>query len=98
MDPTNIESFPSIGCCYVVYADGEPVYIGQTNNTRRRINSHGFNSMRYSNHINTPWGAFKSVFVKCRFASKYGEWAMTELRLIRKIKPKFNMVHKERAA
>lgn len=94
-DPSMPEEIPELPCCYVVYANGNPCYVGQTNNARRRIQSHNFNLMQYSSHIETAWGVFKDVFIKCKFPKKYGLWAMIELRLIKKMQPKFNQTYNQ---
>ncbi len=92
-DPIESWTLPSLPCCYVFYLDGIPSYVGQSNNLKRRILNHFLEPMRYSARIETPWGNFREVFIKCKFPKKYGEWAMLELRLIRKLRPKFNKVN-----
>lgn len=78
--------------CYVVYIDGKIAYIGQSINVRKRFSMHGFNFAHYSNDYDTPWGQFDSVVIKVRFGDRYGDWAMRELRLIKRIKPHLNCV------
>ena len=48
----------------------------------------------------TRWGSFKSVVIKARFASKNGDWAAREIRLIDRLQPQLNCVRgpKARAA
>lgn len=75
--------------CYAFYMDGELVYIGQTQNLRSRLGMHNVRPGYYGEMI-TPWGTCKSVSLKIKTAIKYGEWAMRELRLIRRLKPPSN--------
>ena len=75
--------------CYVVYLNGKLVYVGQSANTKKRIQNHGFR-FGYSNVIYTPWGQADDVLFKVKYTKKYGDWAMIELRLIKRLKPKYN--------
>jgi hypothetical protein len=77
--------------CYAVYLDGSLSYIGQTTNLKKRFLNYGITT-GYGDSFVTPWGSFSTVRVKVRYASKYGDWAMRELRLIRRLKPAFNCV------
>ncbi|MGS0573485.1 GIY-YIG nuclease family protein [Xanthomonas oryzae pv. oryzicola] len=72
-------SLPPLPCCYVVYQGSELLYIGQTNNLRERFGYH-------AGHARFPTG-FR---LKVRFGERYGDWAMRELRLIRRIRPPMN--------
>jgi excinuclease UvrABC nuclease subunit len=83
--------FPQRPGCYAIYCDGILSYIGQTTNLYKRIYSYNFR-VGFSPMIITPWGSFNHVLVKFRVPRVYGEWAMTELRLIRRLQPKFNCV------
>lgn len=83
---------PNSAGCYVVYAHGKPIYVGQTTNLRKRIKSYEFNYARYSNGIHTPWGLCDDLFLKIRPSIRYGDWAMIELRLIKRLQPRFNCV------
>ena len=78
--------------CYAIYADGELVYIGQTHNLRKRLDAHGCVVARYSNSFATAWGIFRGVVVKYRRIDRHGDWAMHELRLIRRLRPRGNRV------
>ena len=82
--------FPTKPACYVFYLDGKPSYVGQASNLHKRILNHNIRLGWGSSWI-TPWGCFKNVFVKVRFSDKYGDWAMREMRLIKKLRPKFNI-------
>lgn len=84
---------PDLPACYVVYLDGKLTYIGHTSNLRKRLyGGHQINFARYSHTIDTPWGFADSVRVKAHFGTRYGEWAMRELRLIHKLRPPANCV------
>lgn len=70
---------PPLPCCYCVYLDATLLYIGQTNNLRERFAYH-------SAHKKFPRG----FYLKARFGDRYGDWAMRELRLIRRLQPPMN--------
>ena len=76
---------------YVIFADGVPVYVGSTTNLRSRLFAgHQINFSRYSAYFDTPWGQFRDVGIAYRPSKRFGDWAMVELRLIRRLQPKFN--------
>lgn len=75
---------------YAIYIDGVLVYIGSTNNIKSRMCQHQICLARYSNSVVTPWGYFTDVKIKIRRSQCFGDWAMIELRLIRKLRPRFN--------
>lgn len=79
---------------YAIYVDGELVYIGQSVNIRNRLKMHNIR-YSYGNSIIVPWGdgRCKTCHVKVSYSKKYGDWAMRELRLIKRLKPKFNVLH-----
>jgi excinuclease UvrABC nuclease subunit len=85
-------SFPYISRhpgVYVIYGDGKIIYIGQSFDVKSRITNHKIRC-GFSNNIFTPWGFYRDIKIKVKYAAKYGDWAMNELRLIKKIKPPFN--------
>lgn len=91
---------PPLPACYAIYWNGELVYVGQSVDLRNRFHLHRFRH-GYGNNIHTPWGeaAGTDVFiVKAKFCGPYGSWAMREVRLIAKLRPKFNVHHKGRKA
>lgn len=97
-DAMRPEHMPRLPACYAVYLDGQLVYIGQTVDLKNRFYEHKFR-FGYGKNIHAPWGSFpdKCVFsVKAKFSGRYGEWAMREIRLIRKLNPSFNSHHKRR--
>ena len=83
--------FPRRPACYVVYLDGQLSYVGQASDLAKRISSHGIRLGYGSSYLST-WGQFKSIVVKARFCTRYGDWAARELRLIRRLQPRFNCV------
>lgn len=89
-------SFPAEPACYAVIvptgSGSRVVYVGQTNNLRLRICQHGIKVRGYSDvsPVSTPWGSWRGVTVKAHFGVRYGDWAMRELRLIRRLNPWFN--------
>lgn len=77
--------------CYVIYCDEQLVYVGQSTNVQKRIKSYDFGYTRYSNTgIHTPWGLCRKLVIKIRKSIRYGDWAMVELRLIKRLQPKLN--------
>jgi excinuclease UvrABC nuclease subunit len=90
---------PAVPGCYVIYFDGVPVYVGQSNNLRSRLSRHNFRHS-YACSVHTPWGELPNKVVitaKYKASRRRGDWAMWELRLIHRLKPDFNQTHKGRA-
>lgn len=83
--------FPSIPACYVIYLDGVVTYIGQTIHLAKRMYAYEFR-YAYSNNVITPWGFTHRLIVKYRPSIRYGDWAMIELRLIKRLQPPQNCV------
>lgn len=83
---------PSTAGVYAIYIDGELVYVGSSSNINHRFSNHGINFCRYSSGIQTPWGHVRDLRIKYRKSDVYGDWAMHELRLIRRTKPRFNSI------
>jgi excinuclease UvrABC nuclease subunit len=88
----DLTHIPKVAGCYAVYCNKKLIYVGQSTNVNKRIASYEFNYTRYSDSIHTPWGICKSLMIKIRKSVKYGDWAMIELRLIKRLKPRFNCV------
>lgn len=76
-------------CVYAVYADGQLIYIGQTVDLRNRMSEHRI-MYSHSGNIQSPWGLFDSVTLKVSWSRHYGDFAMRELRLIRRLRPLAN--------
>lgn len=85
------DSIPARGGVYVIYINDRIAYIGQTGNLRARIRSHQFRPT-YGNSMHTPWGYFDVVYGKIKISKRFGDWAMDELRLIRRLQPPINCV------
>lgn len=81
---------PSKPGVYAVYGDGELIYIGQSSDLRERLRRHNIRPS-YGRGTHSPWGDFDSMHVKVRVGGKFGEWAMVEIRLIHRIRPRFNV-------
>lgn len=79
---------------YAIYVDGVLSYVGQTVNLRNRMKMHNIR-FSYGNSIIIPWGdgCCKSCVVKASYSLRYGDWAMRELRLIRRLSPQYNVLH-----
>lgn len=76
----NAFHLPSLPCCYVIFsAAGSVLYVGQTTNLRNRFRTH-----RQGKAF--PAGSY----FKARFGERYGDWAMRELRLIKRLRPPMN--------
>jgi len=89
---------PSKPCVYAVYFDKELVYIGQTNSLKNRFGGHAFR-YGYAKNIHTPWQdvpSFVKIQIKAKFTERLGDWAMWEIRLIRRLKPLFNKHHRDK--
>ena len=89
--------FPPVAGCYVIYLDGKIGYIGCSLNLRERIRVHRIR-WSYGSDIITPWGHFSRLHVKYKVTQKYGDWAMLELRLIRRLQPRYNKLGRGRLA
>jgi hypothetical protein len=83
---------PHQPACYVIYLDGELSYIGQTTDLSKRIAGHGIRIGYGSGYITNDWGYYDNVVIKARFSTRFGDWAMRELRLIARLQPRLNCV------
>lgn len=92
------DKFPNKPCVYAVYFDDELVYVGQSNSLSNRFSGYAFR-YGYGKNIHTPWEDVSSsvrIDVKAKFSEKLGDWAMWEIRLIRRLKPIFNSHHRNK--
>lgn len=80
---------PGLPACYVVYLDGVLSYVGQTHNLRERLKGHRLRH-GYAKNFHTPWGSPLKLVIKARFPDRHGDWAMRELRLLKRLKPGAN--------
>lgn len=76
---------------YVIYGNGKLLYVGQAINVRKRFYNYRLR-FGYGGGIITPWGYFHSIVAKIHYSEKYGDWAMREIRLIRRLRPPMNCV------
>lgn len=84
------EDLPHVTCCYVVLSPGwGPVYVGQTVNLRTRFKQHGFRIVD-GRWVSKKRGAWKALVFKRRIVERFGDWAMHERRLIRRLRPSHN--------
>lgn len=90
----DLESRPAT---YVVIGDGVVQYVGSTRNLRARMAGRlpvGHTTGRMEDWwVQSLWGDFKFLEFKVRYSTKYGDWAMRELRLIRRLRPLHNIHH-----
>lgn len=74
---------PRIAACYVIYVDRKVIYIGQTQNLRQRFSVH----VSARNGLGLQHIDPARVTVKVNRGMRYGDWAMRELRLIKRLLP-----------
>ena len=74
---------PAWPCCYAIFIDGALVYIGQTENLQRRMQQH-------RNKGATKGVDRSRLVLKAKLPRRFGEWAMTEIRLIKRLRPMLN--------
>lgn len=94
------DELPRKAGCYAIYLDGQLVYIGQSNDIRNRFSEHKIRYC-YSKEVATPWGDFPDtsiITVKVKESRRLGDWAMWEIRLIRRLRPVFNRHHRRARA
>lgn len=80
-DGAELFNLPNRPCCYVIYIGGKVAYVGSTENLKARMAKHFF--------VNRGWPTHDFI-LKAKFPRRLGEWAMTEIRLIRRLKPELN--------
>lgn len=84
---------PSLPGVYVVILDGRAIYVGQSENIRLRfISQHRVK--RTGNIVKTPWGELPvkdTLRIKFKISRRMGDWAMWEVRLIKRLRPEFNV-------
>jgi excinuclease UvrABC nuclease subunit len=96
--PSKDKVFPDAPCVYAIYFDGDLVYVGQTTSLSNRFGGHAFR-YSYGKSIITPWQEVPSdtrITIKASGSLRLGDWAMREIRLIRRLKPIFNTHHKNK--
>lgn len=91
-DPTEYWKIPAVAAVYALLLDGRVMYVGQTQNLFRRFNAYHMRD-GYGGGTFTPWGQFRGeIVLKFSPSKRYGDWAMRELRLIRRLQPAWNCV------
>lgn len=93
MNGLGIPRFPG---AYAIYFGDELVYVGQSNDIGTRFYEHKFR-YGYCKNIITPWGDIPEsvkVTLKVKRTRVVGDWAMWEIRLIRRLCPRFNQHHR----
>lgn len=91
-------ALPRCAGVYAIYFDDELVYIGQSVDIYNRFSEHSIR-YGYAQNIITPWGDLPStakVRVKVKRSRRLGDWAMHEIRLIHRLRPRLNRHHKGR--
>jgi excinuclease UvrABC nuclease subunit len=94
----NPDRLPRVAGVYAIYFDNELVYVGQSNDIGARLTRHAI-KFGYDSNIHTPWGSIPDsvkVTAKVKRSRVLGDWAMWEIRLIHKLKPRFNCTYLER--
>lgn len=88
--PDTGDAVPKDAGVYAVCYQGGVIYVGSTCSLYKRMLGHQF-SRRRGGSVNTPWGTAKTrLTIKCRPARCFGEQAMAELRLLRRLRPRCN--------
>jgi hypothetical protein len=91
-DPLKYWALPEVPAVYVICVNGRAMYVGQTINLFRRFNAY---RMRAAFGVGalTPWGQVEGdLSLKFSRSRRFGDWAMRELRLIRRLRPVWNCV------
>lgn len=99
-DPVYPRSLPRAPGVYVILLDGVAVYVGQSADVRGRLNAHNIRP-GYGGELITPWKivtpAPALIEGRAKLSRRFGDWAMWELRLIRSLRPRFNVSFASRA-
>lgn len=90
-----IGAIPAKPGVYCLISDGEVIYIGQSVNLQHRIRQH-----RIHNGFSPQHRIPKAENISCKYklSAVFGDFAMWEMRLIRRLKPKFNCTHAGRTS
>jgi excinuclease UvrABC nuclease subunit len=95
-DPMSCHLLPDIPCVYCLKLNGLVVYVGSTIRLRSRFYEHKIQH-GYAKNIVLPWlsvGNDTEITLKVKSSKKYGDWVMDEMRLIKKLSPIYNKMHK----
>lgn len=83
--PLQLDEKPAV---YAVYdGDNGLIYVGETTNLRSRFQQHNFVLSHYS--LNYRGNQFDAVdiLIKAKYSKKFGQEAMVERRLIKRLRP-----------
>jgi len=83
----SLHDLPFVPGCYVISLPGQVFYIGSAVNLRVRLFAHQRSGQTLGIFLRENAGR---AVVKYRPSTTYGDWAMRELRLIRKLQPCLN--------
>ena len=82
---------PEVAACYAIYKNsGELVYIGSTKNLSERMAGHRHGGPNGKPRSSMKISEMRQMVIKYKTSKRYGEWLMTEARLIRRLKPPLN--------
>lgn len=93
-----LQDFRREPATYVIFGDGVTQYVGSTKNLRARMSRRlptvlQMGRSHWDWKVRTEWGDFDTFEMKARYSTKYGDWLMRELRLIKRLKPACNVQH-----
>lgn len=97
-NPYNKKTLPDCAGVYVIYRGRRIIYIGSSTRMRHRWSAHCLDACPAMYHMKAakPWPLFDSLSGKYSLSRRLGDWAMREIRLISRIKPKMNTHHTKR--
>lgn len=81
------EDAPDFSGVYAVFNADGLLYIGSSVAVVNRFRQHGIRFRANAGMVSTPWGDFEHITIKVRKSERYGDWAMIELRLLRRLRP-----------
>jgi excinuclease UvrABC nuclease subunit len=84
---------PAVPGCYIVCAPGAPLYVGSTINLFSRLTM-GHRVEIFGTKLRSKSFGNIIATVKVKPSFRYGEELMTEVRLIRRLRPKLNKARK----
>lgn len=95
---TASRSIKAVPGCYVLMHGSRVMYVGQSENVRRRLMGYRFENFpdfdRQDYYVMTPWGPWYGCGGEAAgrvfYAKRFGEQLMVEARLIRRLQPEFN--------
>jgi excinuclease UvrABC nuclease subunit len=91
----NRDDIPPAPGVYAFVRAGRVVYVGQSTNLRKRLASYAY---RWSEGRWRIDPRIDGCVVKVSRSRRYGDWLMREARLIRRLRPKYNVAGKESAS